>query len=447
MKATNEATISELNKVVGALLDSKDGEQQVIDALNNAMGMTYSQLAEIYTQAGKELTENMVESMQNNGILKALGGNKVMIADFERFASQMGWKADSEEYFNALRTYRNGIVEYDKRIGTEIKNEFDAVTSAKRGDKIDISRTLQQYGKQIFEGLDVVIKDGMLEITDAAQLSQIAIRIGEAATNAGGMLDEELQDFIASIHDNILNGITNAFGYHTNGTNSIASMQTFINEYNTLTGENLDYADAFGYDTLFNTFKLSDRIMKKYIAAQRQQLEALGLSDEAIDEYIKDQTVNTLKQNFDISNFINASTKQLKAEEAAKLVRQIQDIASAEGGYISEAIAFDWVQMIEKGGDDAVAALTQIKGKENLSLDEIQNAYLHRINALNDILSDVDKLTTGQYVGTEGKLAEVLNRAKAIDGSGVVKQSFSMVEVYAAIYAEMETTAGRLMLI
>jgi len=38
------------------------------------------------------------------------------------------------------------------------------------------------------------------------------------------MLTEELEAFVASVHDNILNGITGAFGYSTNGTNSIASM-------------------------------------------------------------------------------------------------------------------------------------------------------------------------------------------------------------------------------
>jgi len=41
------------------------------------------------------------------------------------------------------------------------------------------------------------------------------------------MLADELEAFVASTHDNILNGITEAFGYSTSGTNSIASMQTF----------------------------------------------------------------------------------------------------------------------------------------------------------------------------------------------------------------------------
>ena len=49
------------------------------------------------------------------------------------------------------------------------------------------------------------------------------------------MLKEELDSFIASIHDNILDGITSAFGYNANGINSIASMQAFAQEYNTLT--------------------------------------------------------------------------------------------------------------------------------------------------------------------------------------------------------------------
>jgi hypothetical protein len=81
------------------------------------------------------------------------------------------------------------------------------------------------------------------------------------------MLAEELEAFVASIHDNILNGITTAFGYSTSGTNSIASMQAFAQEYNNLTGKNKDYSELFGYDTLFNTFKLNSTVYQEYLNA------------------------------------------------------------------------------------------------------------------------------------------------------------------------------------
>jgi len=81
----------------------------------------------------------MVVDMRRNGILKALGGNKVMIADFERFAESMGWEANSEEYINALSAYRDGIISYDKKMGDNIKANFDAITNAKVGDKINLT--------------------------------------------------------------------------------------------------------------------------------------------------------------------------------------------------------------------------------------------------------------------------------------------------------------------
>jgi len=96
--------------------------------------MTYSQFAEIFTNAGKELTEEMVNQYQASGMIKHLGGNKMMIADFDAFASEMGWSPDSEEYISAFKTYNDSIIEYNKRIGANIKAEFDAVSEAKVGD-------------------------------------------------------------------------------------------------------------------------------------------------------------------------------------------------------------------------------------------------------------------------------------------------------------------------
>jgi len=81
-----------------------------------------------------ELTETMFNSLQRSGVIKALGGNKMMIADFDAFARRMDWSLDSEEYINALSAYRDGIISYDKKLGDSIKANFDAISNAKVGD-------------------------------------------------------------------------------------------------------------------------------------------------------------------------------------------------------------------------------------------------------------------------------------------------------------------------
>ena len=459
------ATIKEANTTLGNLLDNRDGEQQAIDALSNASNMTYSQFAQIFTNAGQELTEEMVNQYQASGIIKHLGGNKMMIADFERFAKSMGWEANSEEYINTLSAYRDGIISYDKKMGDNIRANFDAITNAKVGDKINLTQLLSKFPEfeaELEATFGDIITDGVLTVRDALTLPQLAVAIGNKAVQEGGMLAEELEAFVASVHDNILNGITGAFDYSTNGTNSIASMQAFAQEYNTLTHENKDYSELFGYDTILNTFILRQDILNTYIKAEKAQLESLGLFGEgAIDEYIKDQTDTILRSNIELDSFLNADTNKSRNDEANKLIQQIRglsnyrDIAIQAGHNIVQDVA--WRQamigksvaekqqltilhILESGGQAAVDLFKQIK--PDASSNEIQAVFNSRINKLNDVLGQVGDLVAGQFVGTEGKLYEVLSRASAVDDNGVVKAGFDMVEVYTSIYAEMTKTAG-----
>jgi len=77
--------------------------------------------------------------MRTSGIIKHLGGNKMMISNFESFASTMGWDPTSEAYLEGLKSYRTSMIEYDKKTATAIKSEFDAVSNAKVNEKINIT--------------------------------------------------------------------------------------------------------------------------------------------------------------------------------------------------------------------------------------------------------------------------------------------------------------------
>jgi len=101
------------------------------------------------------------------------------------------------------------------------------------------------------------------------------------------------------------------------------------------------------------------------------------------------------------------------------------------------------INAILGGGSEAVEAYKRYNA--NATQEELDQVFYSRINALNSVMDQVSSLVAGQFVGTEGKLHDILARAGAIDpeADGVVAKGFSMVEVYAAIYAEMSATAGK----
>ena len=486
MKNTGEATVAELNAVVGHLLDNRDGEQQAIDAISNASSMTYSQLADIYTNAGVQLTEEMVNQMQKEGTLKALGGNKVMISNFEKFAEGMGWEPDSEEYFSALKTYRSNMVEYNNKIGSEIKSEFEAVSNAKLGDKVNISRTIQQYGEKLFKDLDVNIEDGMLTISNTAQLPQIALRIATAAMQAGGMIEDELLNFIASIEDGIISGITSATDFNLNGTNSFASMQEFVNEYNQIFTDSQIDMSSFYYDTLFDTFKLDSSVLNKYIESQKAELKQYGLSDELIDTYIQDQTTEIARNAISIDALLGATDTETRNREATKLTDSIQTylditdevIGTKAQNRIKEQIAYyehlddiattqeeasaayqkveelqkqllnltteQIVNILYQGGEAGVKWLKELK--PDASSEEIASVYNAAINRLRTAEEELGK-GVGETVS--GLAADIIRTTSGFkyqeigNGDIVIEAVGDMVEAYNILYNLMNANAQK----
>ena len=213
MKATNEATISELNSTLGQYLDQRDGQQAAIDALGKATGMTYSELAEIYTQAGIELTEEMVDSMlsEESGILKHLGGNQVMIADFKKFASSMGWEEGSEAYIKAFKAYNEGLIGLDREAEKSIVAAIKSVSDAKVGDKLnftDLASKLEYGLDTIIEWEGAKLENGILSIEDGINLPSVIQDLINLAADNANLLPQELEELNQVIEDLLSNMVS-----------------------------------------------------------------------------------------------------------------------------------------------------------------------------------------------------------------------------------------------
>jgi hypothetical protein len=81
--------------------------------------MTYSSFVEIFTKAGIEIEEYMIDAFEYDGIIKSLGGNKMMINNFSKLAEIMSalgkWDIGSDEYTQAFKQYNESIIELDRK--------------------------------------------------------------------------------------------------------------------------------------------------------------------------------------------------------------------------------------------------------------------------------------------------------------------------------------------
>jgi len=104
MEKTGTTTVAELNSTYAKLLTASDqAEIDAIDALSNAMGMTYDALGSMLARYGYKLQE--VLSKANEWGIRGLGNGKVEIFDFKAFAEKMQWAPDSEAYTEAYKAY------------------------------------------------------------------------------------------------------------------------------------------------------------------------------------------------------------------------------------------------------------------------------------------------------------------------------------------------------
>ena len=323
MKDTAGKTQLDLNKAYAYVLTA--GEQQeinAIEAMSNAMGMTYYQLGEILGKQGKDLEDFMKNRAANLGI-EQIGNGKIRLNDFNAFAQEMGWEYGSEEYLSTFKAYNDSLIELNRQTEKSILEEVKNVISANRGDKINLTYLIDTLGagaeqilnKQLKE-YGASIKNGILTISESADLIGISQTIQNAAENSGKLMEEEL----AEIADSITEAINN---YSELLIKGITGNLTNVDLQKLMKDSGLQ---SVTYEKTADGLRLTQEYLIRLYSAMDAGVNKIKVFDE-LNKYLQENNENykTASANLARINELN----KLRIEEAKKL----QDTSDA----ISEA--------------------------------------------------------------------------------------------------------------
>ena len=215
MKLTAGNTITGLNSAYAKLLTAKDQKNiDAIEAIGDAMGMSYDALGELLARYGRSLEDEL-----NNLYYERLGNGKVRITDFTQFASDLGLDTNSEEYLSAFKQYNESLIELDRKTAKNIKDELSNLISAKAGTRLDISQLSNALGEDTINGLihqyGGFVQDGILSLATQTDIPGMFAAIRDkiqSGENRTIQLTEtelgELQDAIDGLLSNIISLIS-----------------------------------------------------------------------------------------------------------------------------------------------------------------------------------------------------------------------------------------------
>lgn len=258
LKATNEATLEEINNLY-AQIETKRSDADMIAALNDAAGMTYDTLGQIFTQAGYRLEEGL-QYLLENGIASDIGGGKVRINNFKAFADLMQWDSDSEEYTRAFKAYNDSLMEYDHAMADNITEEITNVVNAQlrgrgadrggRWNRINVASLSQElYDDQIdslnktLENYGAILQDGFLYLDQNANLPAIARELSNVAQQHGLIFSEDLAAIFDAIKE-LMHGIAESINKGLEGTLTNVEAQALKLNVKNILGIDLDFQNT-----------------------------------------------------------------------------------------------------------------------------------------------------------------------------------------------------------
>ena len=138
----------------------------------------------------------------------------------------------------------------------------------------------------------------------------------------------------------------------------------------------------------------------------------------------------------DISGYLKGNRDQ---ESKNKLREEIKSAWASKGQVVSDSLADWYISELEKGGIAAQIALQKINPKA--TEEELAAVYTNAIDRYADTIKQLEQVNKGDVV--TGQLREILTGLNMVDPlTGVVKETFNMVQAYQKIYDEMKVTAG-----
>lgn len=336
LNASAEATQADLNNATAKILSVKNGrdrEQAAIDAIGDAASINYERLGEIFTAAGVDLTEEYADLLEQSGVIKHLGGNKLAITNFAKFAEMLNLDTNSEQYVSAFKTYNDSLIKMNRQAERNILEEIKNITNAKQGDWLNVTQLTNALGEEATKALAETLatqggqlKDGLLKIEANANIPGIIQQIISEAQKAGGLINSEL----AELADTLTEALKHYVDLLNNGikgtlSNAQASqLHDWAMAYNvdlsfTRTAEGLKLSNAQAI-LLYAKIKEIDQIAAKTtFDALKQSLQTVGGDCENITK--------TLAKIKDIEEKLVSDRNN---QELQKRLELYKDIAKAQ---------------------------------------------------------------------------------------------------------------------
>ena len=415
--------------------------------------------------------------------LTGIIGNNISLSDAETFATSTGFDKDMTRSIMETRGYiwdqytqtfkasadalasAYGEIEMAKDHGADQKtiNELTAAADDLAyelgyGQKNNaIVDALQNYTnlsnesvaalKTAFEGeitdWSTLLTYDQTSNTSKLNVKEFITKLNTLRETTAVVFNEAIQNEITNLTDSYLQDISDGIKFVNEGTTSQTEMLEFTRKLNEATGQMLSVGDYFTYDINLQAFTLSADTMRKYVDAQKSTLTALGLSGQALDKYIEDQTSRLLANQLDFSSFYSAADRSGTSKTTQALVKAYRDwYESKNGTQLTTEMIQTFITTIDKGGENAVQLIKDIKGAD-ASSEELAAAYNAQINRLRDAMDDVSKQVGETVVGYSINVLEAAGYTlqKLDDGTAVITAVGDMVAAYNLIYNRMKETS------
>ena len=424
---TNAAAITQMRTSLANLRDTfaYDEDRTLVDLIENYSNVSNEAIAKFNQYYGEQL-QTAGKSIDEFIITDEFGNKTLKVVELQKALEEAGNNVD-DLFKNAVASYADTYLESIEKVQGYVKSgttsraemetfakQFEEIT----GDVVDIDKAFKY---------DSEIKAWKLD-------NDYLIRYAYARGQQLGMIDDKYKKYVNDLlKDNVTQSVQQAIEAFTTGKKDARKEleESIVNYYTNLF--NTDETALKDAKEEFSEIPESVRKAASAITSQsRIPPGAQIIASTAMD------TEGNLAKTGKFAKDVVEATQILVENVNENLEETTEELTTAK--LIQKSAQRD-IDNILKGGIDAVK--TYQKYNKDASQEELEEVFYSRINALNSVVDQVNDLMVGQFVGTEGKLFEVLYAAKAVDYNGVVQAGFDMVSVYAQIYAEMKNTEGR----
>lgn len=310
--ANGNATLTELNDLQAKIIKESTGAN-VLDVFSQSAEMSIDTLAQLMTEAGLVLNDEIYKGMQGLGIIQDLGNGNFSVSSWQRFSQFLkldtsNLDTTSAAYVEAQKSVNSAMIDNANYFRDTIIEELQNVSEAKVGDQIDISgiwNGIDQGMQSVLRLFGDISKNGILTITKDTKILQLTQWLNRAAARTGAILEEDLwqleeavHNFLQTITDLISKGIKGSLsGEEANQLKNLAHSEFGIdlNFQKTKDGLRLAQNEAIA---LYTKLKDVDRISGEIVFdALRESLEEAGEACENISSTLAE--INRLEQEFE----------------------------------------------------------------------------------------------------------------------------------------------------